>query len=406
MASDAGAALAEAARELQVGRRQSCARTPAALCASCRDHTPSVLGHTLVFWHPARRQDGVSGSPPAGRLRHTHHQLPSRPFAPAPICLSTAGPQVFIVQRLHSFAIRLAGAVAPQATSQQLQQVLSDELNSAPPGPFVERLLERLQQTLASAPALAGVDTALDAPPFHRPSAGSLTAAYGSYQAPGPAAPYAAGPGPAPGADARPVLASSLYPALRAGSLPLSRVSNDHSGGLGIAGSEAHVSTAAPGAAVLRPALQAPARGAGAGSPSVSQPGLGSLAFRHACLALGCPDPGCQLCACNPMRLCGRTFQRKYLVGDTLRAKCGAPIRLELRRPLPDGADEAGISADAAELNMQVPWGRVARGCGRTGDLHALAGGRWRTRGRQGCGGCTRRRSASAWAARRWSWYC
>ncbi|KXZ45073.1 hypothetical protein GPECTOR_59g682 [Gonium pectorale] len=32
------------------------------------------------------------------------------------------------------------------------------------------------------------------------------------------------------------------------------------------------------------------------------------------------------------MRLCERNFAKKYLVGDALRAKCGAPIRIELRR--------------------------------------------------------------------------
>eukprot|EP00198_Chlamydomonas_reinhardtii_P006783 XP_001696119.1 predicted protein of CSE family [Chlamydomonas reinhardtii] len=48
------------------------------------------------------------------------------------------------------------------------------------------------------------------------------------------------------------------------------------------------------------------------------------------CSALGCREPGCMLCACNPLRLCERNFSRKYLVGDALRAKCGASIKLVL----------------------------------------------------------------------------
>eukprot|EP00878_Enallax_costatus_P004191 GHUV01004420.1.p1 GENE.GHUV01004420.1~~GHUV01004420.1.p1 ORF type:complete len:375 (+),score=98.38 GHUV01004420.1:140-1264(+) len=54
------------------------------------------------------------------------------------------------------------------------------------------------------------------------------------------------------------------------------------------------------------------------------------LVYRHDCRALGCRDMECLLCQFNPERVCERNFQKKYLVGDLLKAKCGAPIRLEL----------------------------------------------------------------------------
>eukprot|EP00803_Ostreobium_quekettii_P007979 evm.model.scf_324.1 EVM.evm.TU.scf_324.1 scf_324:1593-3902(+) len=54
------------------------------------------------------------------------------------------------------------------------------------------------------------------------------------------------------------------------------------------------------------------------------------LVFRHDCLALGCTDMQCALCQHNPHRRCRVNFDRKYLVQDTLRAKCNATIRVEL----------------------------------------------------------------------------
>lgn len=66
--------------------------------------------------------------------------------------------------------------------------------------------------------------------------------------------------------------------------------------------------------------------------------------------ALGCRDASCALCAFNPCRACGRTFARKYLVGDALRAACGAPVRVALV-----GADGEEVGAGAApELTIEV----------------------------------------------------
>ncbi|GIL45703.1 hypothetical protein Vafri_2882 [Volvox africanus] len=58
------------------------------------------------------------------------------------------------------------------------------------------------------------------------------------------------------------------------------------------------------------------------------------LVFRHDCLALGCLDPQCALCTHNPSRRCMVNFDRKYLVNDVLKARCGAGIRVELIDPL------------------------------------------------------------------------
>jgi len=53
------------------------------------------------------------------------------------------------------------------------------------------------------------------------------------------------------------------------------------------------------------------------------------LAFRHDCLHLGCADLRCKLCTNAQARRCSKNFCTKYLVGDALKAECGAPIRVE-----------------------------------------------------------------------------
>lgn len=44
----------------------------------------------------------------------------------------------------------------------------------------------------------------------------------------------------------------------------------------------------------------------------------------------GCLEQGCELCTQNPSRRCADNFSGKYLSGDALGARCGAPIRLEV----------------------------------------------------------------------------
>ena len=46
--------------------------------------------------------------------------------------------------------------------------------------------------------------------------------------------------------------------------------------------------------------------------------------------SLGCLDLQCVLCEHNPSRRCSVNFASKYLVNDTLLAKCDAPIRVEV----------------------------------------------------------------------------
>lgn len=53
------------------------------------------------------------------------------------------------------------------------------------------------------------------------------------------------------------------------------------------------------------------------------------LVFRHDCQSLGCLDCQCVLCEHNPHRRCSVNFAHKYLVNDTLKAKCDAQIRIE-----------------------------------------------------------------------------
>ncbi|GLC55265.1 PSII 6.1 kDa protein [Pleodorina starrii] len=54
------------------------------------------------------------------------------------------------------------------------------------------------------------------------------------------------------------------------------------------------------------------------------------LVIRHDCASTGCGDTNCQLCMYNPSRLCTRNVKQKYLIDDHLKAKCGAPLRVEL----------------------------------------------------------------------------
>ncbi|KAG2445358.1 hypothetical protein HYH02_008823 [Chlamydomonas schloesseri] len=54
------------------------------------------------------------------------------------------------------------------------------------------------------------------------------------------------------------------------------------------------------------------------------------LVIRHDCQSTGCGDTNCILCQYNPSRLCTRNVKQKYLIDDHLKAKCSAPLRVEL----------------------------------------------------------------------------
>ncbi len=68
------------------------------------------------------------------------------------------------------------------------------------------------------------------------------------------------------------------------------------------------------------------------------------------CRALGCLDPQCSLCQHNPSRRCVVNFDRKYLVNDMLKARCNAPIRIELI----DRNTGLPVEEEIPELRLEV----------------------------------------------------
>ncbi|KIY97035.1 hypothetical protein MNEG_10926 [Monoraphidium neglectum] len=74
------------------------------------------------------------------------------------------------------------------------------------------------------------------------------------------------------------------------------------------------------------------------------------LVFAHDCSAPGCAEPQCVLCQHSTARRCGSAFDSKYLVGDTLAARCGAGVRVELVDP----ATGAGFEGDLPEVSLEV----------------------------------------------------
>ena len=79
--------------------------------------------------------------------------------------------------------------------------------------------------------------------------------------------------------------------------------------------------------------------------------------------SLGCLDPQCVLCEHNPHRRCNVNFAPKYLVNDLLKAKCDAPIRVEII----DRATGVPLGEDIADLQVEArpPARRRACECGR-----------------------------------------
>ncbi|KAL3159748.1 PSII 6.1 kDa protein [Trebouxia sp. C0009 RCD-2024] len=74
------------------------------------------------------------------------------------------------------------------------------------------------------------------------------------------------------------------------------------------------------------------------------------LVFRHDCLSLGCLDPQCVLCEHNPHRRCNVNFAPKYLVNDVLKAKCEAPIRVEII----DRATGVPLGEDIPDVQLEM----------------------------------------------------
>ncbi|GFH16547.1 uncharacterized protein HaLaN_12984 [Haematococcus lacustris] len=72
------------------------------------------------------------------------------------------------------------------------------------------------------------------------------------------------------------------------------------------------------------------------------------LVLRHDCQSTGCGEAGCLLCQYNPSRLCKRNLKPKYLIDDHLKAKCGAPLRVELVD------DQANCVVEGLPMGMQL----------------------------------------------------
>ena len=68
------------------------------------------------------------------------------------------------------------------------------------------------------------------------------------------------------------------------------------------------------------------------------------------CRSLGCLDPQCALCEHNPHRRCNVNFAPKYLVNDTLKAKCEAPIRVEVI----DRSTGVPLGEDVTDIHLEV----------------------------------------------------
>eukprot|EP00884_Botryococcus_braunii_P005248 jgi/Botrbrau1/14724/Bobra.0108s0071.2 len=75
-----------------------------------------------------------------------------------------------------------------------------------------------------------------------------------------------------------------------------------------------------------------------------------SLFFDMTACNLGCLDPQCVLCEHNPHRRCSVNFAPKYLVNDVLKAKCEAPIRVEVI----DRATGLPLGEDIPDVHLEM----------------------------------------------------
>ena len=85
-------------------------------------------------------------------------------------------------------------------------------------------------------------------------------------------------------------------------------------------------------------------------------------AYHHhgLCRSLGCLDPQCVLCEHNPHRRCNVNFAPKYLVNDILKAKCEAPIRVEII----DRATGVPLGEDIPDVQLEVSqWNSNPNAC-------------------------------------------
>ncbi|KAL3156040.1 PSII 6.1 kDa protein [Trebouxia sp. C0010 RCD-2024] len=79
--------------------------------------------------------------------------------------------------------------------------------------------------------------------------------------------------------------------------------------------------------------------------------GAYTLLFRHECRSIGCLCPDCELCKQAQHRRCTSCFAPKYLSGDALKAKCGAPIVVELINP---ATGEVVSSDKVSDIQLEI----------------------------------------------------
>lgn len=80
------------------------------------------------------------------------------------------------------------------------------------------------------------------------------------------------------------------------------------------------------------------------------------------CRSQGCLEGGCELCAQNPSRRCSDNFSAKYLSGDSLLARCGASIRVEvIDRVTGDAVQDDSLASVQLEVGSGMTQGL---GCG------------------------------------------
>ena len=114
----------------------------------------------------------------------------------------------------------------------------------------------------------------------------------------------------------------------------------------GAASPASGAAAAAATAVVARPSQAAAAATANANATATAAP-AGELRLTHSCRSTACGDLGCALCKFNTVQPCGRCLAPRYLADDSLRAACGAPVHVALRRAGGGAGGAGGVGGGA-----------------------------------------------------------
>lgn len=96
--------------------------------------------------------------------------------------------------------------------------------------------------------------------------------------------------------------------------------------------------------------LSIPSSSEPSSDPTEPLPTPTQLPHRPPASAPGCLEPTCALCQHSTSRRCGSNFARKYVVGDSMLARCGAVVRLELL----DRATGAPFEGELPGVRLEV----------------------------------------------------